>query len=130
MADGAIAGATAIADSDLVMPGDPAIADMECSAAGNGSLTVILMTSASGRNRYHSAAAATTAVATSKDLRGVMFVFLPQCVRVGARRTAPSGCQMSPRTPRVPLCRREGPRPAPRGLGDRPARCGTRGSLG
>ncbi|PYO99681.1 MAG: hypothetical protein DMD60_01100 [Gemmatimonadetes bacterium] len=78
MADGAIAGASAIADSDLVMPGDSGLADMECSAAGNGSLTVLLMTSASGRNRYHSAAAATTAVATSMDLRVVILLFLPQ----------------------------------------------------
>src|SRR5258708_7953550 len=55
------------------MPGDCSIDDdIACSAAGNDSLTVLLMIRASGRNRYQSAATATMVVPISMFFRVVM----------------------------------------------------------
>src|SRR5438128_7578959 len=74
MVECAIAGDSGIADPDCAIPGDSVIDDMACSAAGNGSLTVLLITRASGLNRYHNAAPETTAVPMSIDLRVVMLL--------------------------------------------------------
>ncbi|OLB17330.1 MAG: hypothetical protein AUH12_04715 [Gemmatimonadetes bacterium 13_2_20CM_69_8] len=70
--DGAMAGDCAVMDPECAMPAESAIDDMACSAAGSGSLTALSMISASGLNRYHSAAPATMALPKSMDLRVVM----------------------------------------------------------
>ena len=48
--------------------------DITWFSAASGSLTVLLITSASGLNRYHSAAPATAAVPMRIDLRVVMLL--------------------------------------------------------
>jgi hypothetical protein len=73
-----MAGVSAMADADFAMLDDSCIADLECSSAGNGSLTVLLMTSASGRNKYQSTATTATAALKSIDLRIVIVLFLFQ----------------------------------------------------
>src|SRR5258705_6645497 len=63
-----------LAIEECAMPGDSAIDDMACALSGNGSLTVLLMMSASGRKRYQTRPPATMATPTSIDLRFVMLV--------------------------------------------------------
>src|SRR6267154_691078 len=66
-------------------------------AAGNGSFTVLLIRSASGRNRYHSRPPATRAVLTRMDLRFVMV--MPHLSNVGVpeseRRESLDACRQS-----------------------------------
>src|SRR3989441_305991 len=61
-----------MADPDCAMLG--AWDDITWFSATSGSLTVLLITSASGLNRYHSAAPATAAVPMRIDLRVVMLL--------------------------------------------------------
>src|SRR2546426_5221357 len=69
-----MAGDCAVMDPECAMPAESAIDDMACSAAGSGSLTALSMISASGLNRYHSAApsshAASPPVPLSASRRG------------------------------------------------------------
>src|SRR6266550_1082863 len=69
----------------------------DTSAAGNDSFTVLLITSASGRNRYHSRPPATRAVLTRMDLRFVMV--MPHVSNVGVpeseRRESLDACRQS-----------------------------------
>src|SRR6266576_1326769 len=69
----------------------------DTSAAGSDSFTVLLITSASGRNRYHSRPPATRAVLTRMDLRFVMV--MPHVSNVGVpeseRRESLDACRQS-----------------------------------
>src|SRR5437867_2070692 len=69
----------------------------DSSAAGNDSFTVLLITSASGRNRYHSRPPATRAMLTRMDLRFVMV--MPHVSNVGVseseRRESLDACRQS-----------------------------------
>src|SRR5512143_465357 len=82
-----------MADAVSVVPWCSGRVEMEWFSAGKGSLTVLLMTNASGRNRYQSTATPTTAALTKIDLRVVTLQLLSQgFVREGREQPRPSGC--------------------------------------
>src|ERR1700756_5113645 len=91
---------------------DCSVADIACSSAGNGSLTVLLMTRASGRNRYHATPTTTTAVPASIDVRVFIALFLSLGQWRGASLAPPYGGQrLSARRESSGPCREAGDGP-------------------